>query len=104
MFLAWLGHDLIPGKDDNAAILEAMRLVTKSHAVEFRDQMMLVDKYAAATINRKISHLASLFQAMLDEGIIARNPFKIKRPKMSRDGTTPALTTEHAEMILAQPD
>jgi hypothetical protein len=102
-FLKFLGSiDVINNPDELITILYS---VDRNTAAAYRDHMLQVENMAAATINRHLATVNTIYIALLEEGMIARNPFSwVKRPKVPNTGKTAAFTQEQAESIIAQPD
>ncbi len=102
-FLKFLGYpDQIRNPDE---LITVLCKVDRNMAAAYRDHLLEVENMAAATVNRHLATANTIYAALLEEGIINRNPFSwVKRPKVSNVGKTAALTQEQAEAILAQPD
>ena len=104
-FIQWLDPDLAPGKRDDSDIIEAIRKIDRNMAAEYRNKMQSVDKYAPATINRRLSNVNSLMKRLAEDGYISINVFsRVKRMRIGRSGRTPAFSKEDAEKLLAIPD
>lgn len=100
-FLRFIG--IQPGTTGEVMI-HAMCAVTREEATAFRDGLMSQGK-SPATIARKLSVVANVFEVLKEEGLITKSPFaRVKRPRVSREGRTPALTKHQAEKLLATPD
>lgn len=81
------------------------RQVTRAHVLAWRgtlEQRVL----APATIRRKLSALASLFDHLCNENAVTHNPVGgVKRPTAdSNEGKTPALSDAQARALLAAPE
>ncbi len=102
-FLAFISHP--EALDDMTLLPKVLANVDRSKATAYRDYMMVTEKRSAATVNRRLATVTTVFKALCEEGIIAKNPFSwVKRPKLGNVGKTPAFTQEQAENIIAQPD
>lgn len=102
-FLAFIKHS--EPLDNMTLLPKALAKVDRQTATAYRDHMMLVEKRSAATVNRRLATINNVFNALCEEGIIAKNPFSwVKRPKVGNIGKTPAFTKEQAENIISQPD
>ena len=101
-FLTYLGHsDAI---DKPEAFIAVLRAVDKEVAAGYRD-CLLAEGKAASTITRRMTAINTAFEILKEEGLISRNPMnRVKRPKVSHEGKTAALTVEQVESILNQPD
>ena len=78
--------------------------VTRAHAIAWRKEMESRG-YAGATIRRKLSALASLFDHLCESNSVPFNPLRgVKRPKMdSNEGKTPAIGDGQARALLDAP-
>lgn len=57
---------------------------------------------AAATLSRRIAAISSLYEYLQDEDAVASNPAaRVRRPKVSHDGVTPAISADEARRLLA---
>ncbi len=102
-FLAFINHP--EALDDMASLPKALASVDRNTATAYRDFMMITEKRAASTVNRRLATISTIFKALCEEGYIAKNPFSwVKRPKLGNIGKTPAFTQEQAESIISQPD
>lgn len=91
--------------DDMKLLPKALAKVDRQKATAYRDYLMNVENRSAATVNRRLATINVVYNALSEEGIIAKNPFSwVKRPKVGNVGKTPAFTKEQVECILAQPD
>ncbi len=83
---------------------EEMRKVTRAHVIAWRDD--LKDRtLAKATIRRKLSALASLFNYLTERNAIANNPVHgVTRPRANTiEGKTPALSDSQARALMDAP-
>lgn len=80
------------------------RLVKRSHLIAWRKQMEQRG-LEPATIRRKLSAIASLFDHLCDSNSVDFNPADgVKRPNSgSNEGKSPALGDEQAKLILEAP-
>ena len=102
-FLTFIHHP--EALDDMKLLPKVLIKVDRQLAASYRDHMMAVEKRAAATVNRRLATINVVFNSLMEEGVIVKNPFSwVKRPKVSNAGKTPAFTKEQAESIIAQPD
>lgn len=83
---------------------EEFRLVKRSHLIAWRKQLE-ARELEAATVRRKLSALASLFDYMCEANAVFFNPADgVKRPNLgSNEGKSPALGDEQAKAILEAP-
>lgn len=83
---------------------EDFRQVTRAHVLAWRSTLEARD-LAPATIRRKLSALASLFDHLCDENAVSHNPVNgVKRPVAdSNEGKTPALSDAQARALLNAP-
>jgi len=80
------------------------REVSRVHIIAWRDELRRRD-LAAATITRKLSALASLFDYLCDKHAVTHNPVDgVARPKVDHTGKTPALSDDQAKRLLEAPD
>ncbi len=81
-----------------------LRLVKRSHVIAWRKQLENRG-FGAATIRRKLSALASLFEFLCEKNSVEANPVDgVKRPAMgSNEGKSPALSDERAKQLLDVP-
>jgi site-specific recombinase XerD len=81
------------------------RLVTRAHVIAWRKELEHL-ALAPASIRRKLSALAALFDFLCDNNAITHNPVKgVKRPKEgANEGKTPALSDAQAKRLLEAPD
>ena len=84
---------------------EDFRHVTRAHVILWRKELIRRG-LAAATIRRKLSALASLFDYLCDKNAVAYNLVKgVSRPKEgANEGKTPALSDDQARALLNAPD
>ena len=83
---------------------QQFREVARIHVITWRDELRRRDM-AAATINRKLSALASLFDYLCDKNTVSHNPVDgVTRPRVDITGKTPALSDDQAQRLLAAPD
>lgn len=84
---------------------EELRFVTRAHVIAWREQLEAQD-LAAASIRRKLSSVASLFDYLCNENAVAHNPVSgVKRPSEgSNEGKTPALSDVQAKTLLRAPE
>ena len=80
------------------------RLVTRAHALAWRKELEKRG-HAAATIRRKLSALASLFDHLCERNAVPFNPLRgVKRPSSdSGEGKTPAIGDGQARALLNAP-
>ena len=83
---------------------EDFRLVTRAHVIAWRDDFTR-RALSPATVRRKLSALSSLYQYLCEHNAVPLNPVKgVQRPKANHnEGTTPALSDEHARALLKAP-
>ena len=83
---------------------EEFRTVTRAHVIAWREDLVR-GQLAPATIRRKLSALASLFDYLCDRQAVTHNPVDgVTRPKKeSYAGKTPALSDEQAKALLKAP-
>ena len=81
-----------------------IRLVTRAHVIAWRERLEH-RALAPASIRRKLSALASLFDYLCEKNAVAHNPVKgVKRPMANaNEGTTPALSDTQARALLEAP-
>ena len=97
-FIRFLG---LRAGEDAAARLCA---VDRETATAFRDKLM-AEGYSPPSVARRLSVLSSVFEVLKEEGHVERNPFnRVKRPKVSNEGRTAALTKHQAEKLIHTPD
>ncbi len=84
---------------------EDFRLVTAAHVIAWRDTLT-ASGLAAATIQRHLSALSSLFAYLCDQNAVTVNPVTgVKRPSAEANiGKTPALSDAQAKRILDAPE
>jgi len=94
-FMAYLGME---NSDE-------FRDVTRAHVIAWR-KVLENRELAAATIRRKLSAVASLFDHLCNENAVTHNPVSgVKRPAAdNNEGKTPALSDDQARMLLKAPD
>ena len=80
------------------------RLVTRAHALAWRKELERRG-HAAATIRRKLSALASLFDHLCERNAVPFNPLRgVKRPSSdTNEGKTPAIGDGQARALLNAP-
>ena len=80
------------------------RLVTRAHTLAWRKELERRG-HAAATIRRKLSALASLFDHLCERNAVPFNPLRgVKRPASDAgEGKTPAIGDEQARALLNAP-
>ena len=78
--------------------------VTRAHIIAWRKEMEQ-RRHAAATIRRKLSTLASLFDFLCEKNSVPFNPIRgVQRPKAdSNEGKTPAIGDGQARALLNAP-
>jgi len=83
---------------------EEFRDVTRAHVIAWR-KVLESRELAAATIRRKLSAVASLFDHLCNENAVTHNPVSgVKRPAAdNNEGKTPALSDDQARMLLKAP-
>ncbi len=102
-FLTFLG--LPPFLEKSKEQIDALAKVTKEKASAFRDYMLNKHQLSASTVCRRLTVVNTVYEALREEGIIAKNPFaRVRRPRVGNVGKTPAFSKEQAERILAQPN
>ncbi len=81
------------------------RLVTRAHALAWRKELERRG-HAAATIRRKLSALASLFDHLCEQNAVPFNPLRgVKRPTNDAgEGKTPAIGDGQARALLNAPE
>ena len=82
---------------------EEFRSVTRAHIIAWRKEL---HGLAPATVRRKLSALADLFNYLCEQNAVAHNPVKgVKRPaEGANEGKTPALSDAQAKRLLDAPD
>jgi site-specific recombinase XerD len=85
--------------------VEEFRLVKRSHLIAWRKQLE-VRSLEAATVRRKLSAVASLFDYLCECNAVPFNPADgVKRPNQgANEGKSPALGDAEAKAILEAPD
>jgi site-specific recombinase XerD len=80
------------------------RIVTRSHLIAWR-KLLESRNLAAATIRRKLSAVASLFDYLCESNAVTHNPCDgVKRPNLgSNEGKSPALGDDQAKQLLEVP-
>lgn len=80
------------------------RAVLRSHIIAWR-KLLESKKLAAATIRRKLSAVASLFDHLCDSNAVTHNPCDgVKRPNVgTTEGKSPSLSDDQAKLILEAP-
>ncbi len=84
---------------------EEMRVITRSHVIAWR-KVLEERELSDATIRRKLSALASLFNYLTECNAVADNPVHgVKRPRSNgNQGKTPALSQAQARQLLDAPE
>ena len=81
------------------------RIVTRAHVIAWRKEL---EKHSLspASIRRKLSALAALFDFLCEQNAITHNPVNgVKRPSEgANEGKTPALSDAQAKRLLLAPD
>ena len=82
-----------------------MRTVSWAHVSSPGASIWKRRELGPATIRRKLSALASLFDHLCERNAVTHNPVKgVKRPKSnSNEGTTPAISDAEARHLLERP-
>ena len=85
--------------------LVEVRQVSRSHVIAWRD-LLLRHGASPATIRRKLSAVASLFDYLCDKNAVESNPVDgVKRPMSdNNEGKTPAISDAQAKKLLNAPD
>ena len=83
---------------------QEFRVVTRSHLIAWR-KLLESRNLAAATIRRKLSAVASLFDHLCESNAVTHNPCDgVKRPNLgSNEGKSPALGDDQAKLLLEMP-
>lgn len=83
---------------------EEFRIVTRSHIIAWRKSLES-RSLAPASIRRKLSALASLFDYLCEANAVTYNPVTgVKRPKAeNNEGKTPAISDDQARRLLDAP-
>ncbi|MCI0535024.1 MAG: tyrosine-type recombinase/integrase [Verrucomicrobiales bacterium] len=83
---------------------EEFRSVTRAHAIAWRKELER-QKLAPASIRRKLSALADLFNYLCEANAVSHNPVNgVERPKEgSSEGKTPALSDAQAKQLVEAP-
>jgi integrase/recombinase XerD len=83
---------------------EEMRQVTRAHLIAWRKSLE-ARELAPSSIRRKLSAVASLFDALCEANAVTHNPVRgVKRPKADlNEGKTPALGDGQARALLEAP-
>jgi site-specific recombinase XerD len=83
---------------------EEFRSVTRAHVIAWR-KVLEERKLASATIRRKLSALADLYNYLCDANAVPHNPVNgVERPtEGANEGKTPALSDEQAKALLSAP-
>ena len=81
------------------------RQVMRPHVLAWRRELER-QGLSGATVRRKLSALASLYEFLCDCNAVEQNPVKgVRRPKVgSYEGKTPAISDHHARALLEAPD
>jgi site-specific recombinase XerD len=84
---------------------DEFRNVTRAHVIAWRS-VLEHRELAPATIRRKLSAVASLFDHLCNENCVTHNPVAgVKRPIAdNNEGKTPALSDAQARALLAAPE
>jgi integrase/recombinase XerD len=78
--------------------------VTRKDIIAYRDELRAQD-YTPATVNRHLAAIRVLYQAALDENLIAHNPAAgVKMLETSGEGSTPALSRREVQALLESID
>ena len=82
-----------------------VRQVSRSHVIAWRD-LLSNNGASPATIRRKLSAVASLFDYLCDKNAVETNPVDgVKRPMAdNNEGKTPAISDAQAKKLLNAPD
>ncbi len=83
---------------------EEFRAVTRAHVIAWR-KVLEQRKLAPATIRRKLSALADLYNYLCDANAVPHNPVNgVERPtEGANEGKTPALSDEQTNALLSAP-
>ena len=83
---------------------EEFRLVNRAHAISWRDSL-IARELSPATIRRKLSALASLFDYLCDVNAVPSNPIDgVRRPgEDANEGKTAAISDAQARKLLDAP-
>lgn len=83
---------------------QEFRIVSRSHLIAWR-KVLEAKSLAAATIRRKLSAVASLFDHLCESNAVTHNPCDgVKRPNLgSNEGKSPALGDDQAKLLLEVP-
>ena len=83
---------------------EEFRAVTRAHVIAWRKELER-HKLAAASIRRKLSALADLFDYLCEANAVSHNPVKgVERPNEgASEGKTPALSDAQAKQLVEAP-
>ena len=81
------------------------RDVARAHVIAWRKDLE-ARELAGSTVRRKLAALSSLFEHLCDCNAVESNPVKgVRRPRVvSYEGKSPALSDDHARMLLHAPD
>lgn len=84
---------------------EEFRIVTRAHVIAWRKDLE-GQELSGATIRRKLSALASLFDFLCEKNAITHNPVDgVKRPKENNnEGKTAPISDDDARVLLSTPD
>jgi integrase/recombinase XerD len=92
------GRDLADFARWCAALGLGLLDVTRSHAELYSRDLAERRGLSPATVARRLAAMASFFDRMLDEDLIARNPIaRVRRPRVSRE--SPRLGLERDELV-----
>src|SRR5437867_309234 len=80
------------------------RTITRAHVIAWRKELER-QKLAAASIRRKLSALADLFDYLCEANAVSHNPVKgVERPNEgASEGKTPALSDSQAKQLVEAP-
>lgn len=83
---------------------QEFRIVARSHLIAWR-KLLESRNLAAATIRRKLSAVASLFDHLCESNAVTHNPCDgVKRPNLgSNEGKSPSLGDDQAKLLLEVP-
>jgi site-specific recombinase XerD len=84
---------------------EESRIVTRAHVIAWREDLAFRE-LAPATIRRKLSALASLYNYLCEANAVPQNPVHgVSRPNQgANEGKTPAIGPKEALALLRAPD
>ena len=85
--------------ENNSTIYEANQTIILTYLMQLQK-----DNKSTATISRNIASIRNLYQFLLNEGSIKRDPtINLKTPKQEKNQPT-ILTLKEVDMLLSQPD